>query len=174
MRKLAVALMAGVLVLALVPSAGAGKGKKQTVKGSVALPAPFAQGQFDGCWGGLHRRIITLLQGQPNGVFGYHFDVTKATWNQPFALKATGGEGSVDLDLFLYSHVPPLDEWPDDPINAGTPVSVDYTTREPGGEGGIVPPNTTFAIVCMYGGPSHYGYDATFKYTAGKGVPAPK
>jgi hypothetical protein len=174
MKRTAVVLITGALVLALAGDAGAGKGKQQKVKGSIAFPAPFAQGTFDGCWGGLHRRIITVLQGQPNGVFGYHFDVDKKTWNKPFALKVTGGQGSVDLDLFLYSHVPPLDEWPNDPVNSGTPVSVDYTTREPGGEAGIVPPKTTSAIVCMYGGPSHAGFDASFTYTAGKGVKAPK
>jgi hypothetical protein len=51
-----------------------------------------------------------------------------------------------------------------------TPLSVDFATREEGGEKGIVPKGTTDAIVCLYGGPEYVGYDASFMYMAGKGV----
>ena len=168
MKKLMTVALAAMLLGALLP-AGAQAGKpKQEVEGSILFPAPFAQDTFAGCWGGLHRRVTTPSGGAVGqGVFGYHFEVDKKSWNKKFELEVTGGEGDVDLDLFLYSHVPPMTEWPDDPQNAGTPLSVDFTTREPGGEAGIVPKGTTYAIVCMYGGPSHYGYDASFTYTAG-------
>jgi hypothetical protein len=51
-------------------------------------------------------------------------------------------------------------------VSGGTPVSQDFTTREAGGEEGIVPEGTTDAIVCMYGGPDHAGFNATFDYKA--------
>lgn len=173
MKKIiAFALVAALAVPLLVAPAQAGKKKPvQVVEGSIALPAPFAQGTFDGCWGGLTRRTTGQTGGAVNGVTGYYFDVDKKSWNKPFKLEATGGEGTVDLDLFLYSVYPGPEATTEDPpngaVNGGTPISVDYTTREAGGEAGTVPPNTTKAIVCMYAGPSHQGFDATFTYTAG-------
>jgi hypothetical protein len=167
MKKVVTLAIAALVFGSLLPTAQAGK-PKQSVQGSIMFPAPFAQGTFDGCFGGLHRRITTPTNGAAGqGVFGYHFEVEKKSWNKKFVLEPTGGEGDVDLDLFLYSHVPPVTEWPDDPQNAGIPMSVDFNTREAGGESGIVPKGTTFAIVCMYAGPSHYGFNATFDYTAG-------
>lgn len=181
MKKLMAVLLVGVLAasLAAAPATAAKKKKKKPVKqevsGTIMFPAPFAQGTFDGCWGGLHRRVTTPTNGAAGqGVFGYHFDVDEATWGSNFVLEATGGQGTVDLDLFLYTHVPPVSEWPNDPQNAGTPTSTDYTTREPGGEAGVVPQETVFAIVCMYGGPTHAGLNAGFTYTAGTGVKIPK
>ena len=175
MKKLVAAVVVATLALAMAPGASVAKPKKkkkfvQTQEGSVLFPSPFLQGNVngdDGCWGGLHRRIETASGGQGQGVFGYGFPIDKRTWNKPFKLEATGGEGSIDLDLFIYTHVPPVTEWPDDPVNAGTPASSDFQEREPGGEAGKVPPNTTHAIVCLYGGPSGNGFNATFKYTAG-------
>ena len=166
MKKLITLALAGVLVVSLIPAASAGK-PKQTVDGSIILPAPFAQGTFDGCWGGATRRTTTIGQGNPNGVVGYAFDVDKATWNKKFKLEATGGEGTVDLDLFLYIKYPGPEETPNDPVNGGTPVSVDYQSREEGGEVGKVPPGAVKGIVCMYGGPEYAGFNSTFTYTAG-------
>lgn len=171
MKKL---IALGVVALLALPLGGnaaqAGKKKKkpvQVVEGSIMLPAPFAQGVFEGCWGGLTRRTTGQTGGAVNGVTGYYFDVDKKSWNKPFKLEPTGGQGSVDLDLFLYIHYPPPEETQNDPVNGGTPISVDFTTREAGGETGTVPPNTVKGIVCMYAGPSHQGFDATFTYTAG-------
>ena len=166
MKKFLTLALAAVAFVSLLPAAQAGK-PKQTVEGSVLFPAPFAQGTFDGCWGGLTRRTTGLTGGAVNGVTGYYFDIDKSTWNKKFVLEATGGEGTVDFDLFLYSHYPDVPETADDPVNGGTPVSVDYQTREAGGESGKVPPNTVKAIVCMYAGPSHQGFNASFTYTAG-------
>ena len=44
-------------------------------------------------------------------------------------LVATGVYWTVAATLYIYTHVPPLSEWPNDPQNAGTPTSTDYTTR---------------------------------------------
>ena len=63
--------------------------------------------------------------------------------------------------------MPPPEAVADDPVNGGTPVSVDFQTRAEGGEKGVVPKGTTDAIVCMYAGPEYAGFNSTFTYTAG-------
>lgn len=162
----------GVAMLVALPLVGgvaqAGKKKPskpvQVVDGSVALPAPFAQSAangaepFDGCWGGLTRQTTGQTGGAVNGITGYYFDIDPKSWNKPFKLEATGGEGTVDFDLFMYYSFPGAE---------GTATSLDFQTREEGGEVGKVPPNTVKALVCLYGGPASYGYNATFNYTAG-------
>jgi hypothetical protein len=173
MKKLIGIAVAGLTAFSLLGAPATAASKVQHVEGSIALPAPFAQGTFDGCWGGATRRTTspTGESASPvNGVVGYRFPIDKATWNKPFKLEATGGEGTVDLDLFLYLTMPPPEATADDPVNGGTPVSVDFQTREEGGEAGTVPEGAIEAIVCMYAGPEYYGYNSSFMYMAGKGV----
>lgn len=174
MRKLIGIAVSGLLAISMLGApATAGKAKQQHVEGTIALPAVFAQGTFSGCWGGLTRRLTqgTGEDASPaNGAFGYRFKVDKATWNKPFKLEATGGTGTIDFDIFLYMVMPPVEATIDDPVNGGTPVSVDFATREEGGEAGIVPKGTTDAIVCLYAGPEYQGLNASFMYMAGKGV----
>lgn len=166
MKKLIGAAAAAMMVAGVFPGgAGAAAPKPQEVEGSILAPAVFAQGTFDGCWAGATRRITQTAAGQGNGVVGYRFPIEKSTWNGKFKLEVTGGEGDVDLDIFLYTVMPPAEAVLDDPVNGGTPVSVDYTTREPGGETGTIIKGATDAIVCMYGGPTHVGFNSTFKYT---------
>jgi hypothetical protein len=173
MKRAAVVMMAGALVLALAGDAGAGKGKQQKVEGSVVFPAPFADDS--GCYAGLHRRALILTQGNNNGIIGYHFDVDKKTWNKPFSLEVTGGQGDVDLDIYFYlADYGTVEQVVTDPLAAGAPPSMQYNTREPGGEAAIVPKQAKHVIVCMYGGQQGAGFDASFTYTAGKGVKAPK
>lgn len=175
MKKFIALGAAGLLAISLVGgSATAAKKKKrfkQTQEGSIVLPAPFAQDQSK-CYAGLHRRSDTATQGQENGVTGYHFDIDKRTWNKPFRLDVTGAEGDADLDIYFYSHYPSIDEWPNDPGNAGAPVSVDFINRKAGGEKGKVPARTTKAVVCLYAGDPGtgptYATNAAFKYVAGK------
>ena len=173
MRKLIGTVAVGLMAFSLLGAPATAAGKVQHVEGTIALPAPFAQGTFDGCWGGATRRTTTPTGGASspaNGVVGYRFLLDKATWNKPFNLEVTGGEGTVDLDIFLYLNMPPVEATVDDPVNGGTPTSIDFTTRSEGGEKGIVPKGATEAIVCMYAGPDYYGYNASFMYMAGKGV----
>ncbi|HVL64799.1 MAG TPA: hypothetical protein VM573_06475 [Actinomycetota bacterium] len=182
MRKLVALASVGLLVLALAAGpATAGKKKKkkkppveQTVEGSILLPAPFPQDRT-ACFAGLHRRLMTPAEGPQNGVFGYLFEVDEKTWGTNFVLEVTESAQPADLDIYFYLHFPPLEEWPSAPNNAGAPVSVDYTTREVGGESGEVPPETNKVIVCMYGGDQgSTGLNASFKYTAGTKVKLPK
>lgn len=173
MRKIIGLATVGVLAFSLLLTPASAAPKQQHVEGTIALPAVFAQGSFNGCWGGLTRRLTspTGEEASPaNGVFGYRFKVDKATWNKPFKLEATGGEGTVDLDLFLYLVVPPPEATADDPVNGGTPLSIDFATREEGGETGIVPKGAVAGIVCLYSGPEYQGFNASFDYLAGKGV----
>lgn len=166
MKRIIGVATAAIMAASAFPAGAAAPAKPQVVEGSIIFPAIFAQGTFDGCWAGLTRRITQTAAGQGNGVVGYRFPVDKATWNGKFKLEPTGGTGDVDLDIFLYTYMPPAEAVLDDPVNGGTPVSVDYTTREPGGESGTVVKGATDAIVCMYGGPSHVGFNSTFTYTA--------
>jgi hypothetical protein len=172
LKKLMTLALAGMLTVALVPGAAeAGKKKKpkpvvQEVEGSVPLPAPFTDDT--GCYAGLHRRGSIVTGGQANGVIGYEFDVDKATWGKPFAMEITGGQGTVDLDIYFYSEFGTVDDVAADPQNAGSPYTVSFNTRDSVGEFGEVPADMTKVIVCMMAG----GFEGTFKYTAGDGVKA--
>lgn len=178
MKKLIALALSAVAVAAFAAPGATAAPKQQVVEGTIVLPAPFygtAQGN-DGCFSGAHRRADTASQDNfPNGTLAYEFDLDESTWKKPFVLEVLGGEGTVDLDLTYYLHYPTLEEWPDNPRDAGTPVTIDFKTRAEGGEVGKVPAEATKAIVCLYAWPeSHYGYQAEFKYTAGKGVKIPK
>lgn len=171
MKKFLVLVMTAVAVASLLPSASlaGGKGKKQVEQGRVPLPAPFTSDE--GCFAGAHRRFAIMTQeASKQGPIGYHFDVDPATWNKNFVLEATGGQGSVDMDIYFYEKFGTPEDVVGDPAAAGSPYTVSYNTREEGGEVGKVPPTMTRVIVCMMAG----GADATFTYTAGKGVKAPK
>ena len=173
MKKLISVAAAVLVALTLVPGAAvAGKGKKQEVEGTIALPAPYTDDS--GCYAGLHRRLSILSSGQANGIIGYEFDVNKATWNKNFVLEATGGQGDVDLDIYFYSEFGTVDDVVNDPTNAGSPYTIQYNTRAPGGEAAKVPAEMNKVIVCLYGGENGGGAGASFTYTAGKGVKIPK
>ena len=173
MKKLISLGAAALVALTLVPGgAVAAKPKKQEVEGSVALPAPYTDDS--GCYAGLHRRLSIISAGQANGIIGYEFDVDPSTYNKNFVLEATGGQGDVDLDIYFYSEFGTIDDVVNDPTNAGAPYTIQFNTREPGGEASKVPADMTKVIVCMYGGGQGGGAGATFTYTAGKGVKIPK
>lgn len=171
MKKVTTLALAGLLAASLVPNASAAQ-SKQEVSGSVALPAPYTDNT--GCYAGLHRRMAVVTQEQVNGVIGYHFDLDKATIGKPFVLTPTGGQGTVDLDIYFYYEFGTIEDVAGDPLNAGAPVTISFNTREAGGESGIIPKGPfTKVIVCMYGHQEHAGAGATFDYVAGKGVKLP-
>lgn len=168
MKKLISLAVAAVAVAALIPTASAAP-KQQVEEGMVPLPAPFVDDS--GCFAGLHRRFAILTaEGVQQGPVGYHFDVDPATYNKNFLLEVTGGQGSVDMDIYFYEKFGTPEDVVGDPAGAGAPFTVSFNTREEGGEFGKVPPNMNKVIVCMLAG----GAEASFKYTAGKGVKAPK
>jgi hypothetical protein len=173
MRKIVTLALVCLLGASLVPTALAGKGKQQKVEGSIALPAPFTDDS--GCFAGLHRRLQAVAMGAANGVVGYDFAVDKATWNKNFVLEATGGQGTVDLDIYFYlGELTKLEDFVNEGGDPATPATVQFNTREAGGEAGKVPKAAENVIVCAYGGGQGAGFGATFTYTAGKGVKLPK
>ena len=170
MRKLISTATIGLLaVVALIPAASAGAPKQQTQEGSIVVSAPFTDDS--GCYAGVHRRLHAGAPEVTNGVVGYHFAVDKATWNKPFKLEASGGQGYVDLDIYFY--LGPLTT-ADDIVAAGgdpaPPATISYNTREAGGEANVVPKGAENIIICMYGGALGAGIGANFSYVAGKGV----
>jgi hypothetical protein len=173
-RSIAVGAVA-LLALSLVagPGIAGKKGKQQKVEGGVVMPTPFTDDT--GCYAGLHRRGQAVAQGQANGILGYNFEVDKATWKKPFVLEATGGQNHVDLDIYFY--LGPLTTV-DDIVAAGgdptPPATISYNTRDAGGEADLVPEGAENVIICMYGGGQGIGFNASFAYTAGKGVKLPK
>lgn len=172
MKKVMTLALGALLAASLVPNAVAGAPKKQEVSGSVAISTPYTDNS--GCYAGLHRRFAILTQEQVNGVLGYHFDLDPATMGKPFVMEPTGGQGHVDLDIYFYNKFGTVEDVAGDPLNAGSPVTVQFNTREAGGESGIVPKGDfTKVIVCMYGGDQGAGAGATFEYEAGKGVKLP-
>ena len=167
MRKL-IAILSSVLVGAVVLSGAATAApKRQTVEGGIMFTARHP----DGCYTGLSRHLYSLAGEQSIGVVGYVFDVDKATYKKPFKLEATGGTGNIDLDITFYQgEFATQDQFINDPAPVA-PASVAFETRQAGGEKGIVPDFAVKAIVCLHldetKGP---GANATFTYTAGKGV----
>ena len=157
MRKLIVAAVAAVLVMALVggPATATLARKPQVVKGSILSPARHPEGS---CYPGLHRRINVFGQGKIQGVVGYHFAVSKKTVGKRFVLKPTGGQGAVDLDITFYTEFGTLEQATD---TAYAPPTMGFETRKPGGEKGVVPRRMKRAIVCAYDGAG-----VSFTYTA--------
>ena len=157
----------GVAVLLAVPLGGsaalAGK-KQQKIEGSVAAAARHP----DGCYSGVHRRLQAVTMQNANGLFGYDWDVDKATWNKPFVLELTGGAGSVDLDITYYlAERTTLDDFVEQGGDPAAPPTYAYETHEPGGEKGKVPQGAVYAIVCIYQSENGVGALADFTYTAG-------
>lgn len=169
MRKLIGIATSGLVALSLLGApASAGKAKIQTVEGSIALRAPFANSeeQLKSCYAGVHRRLTLASQGNANGVVGWNFEVDRSTHGKPFKLEVSGGQMSPDMDITFYlTGLGSIDDHAASPPWGTPAVAVNVENRGPGGEKGIVPKGATDAIVCMFD-----GYGADFVYTAGKGV----
>ncbi|HWC13225.1 MAG TPA: hypothetical protein VG929_01350 [Actinomycetota bacterium] len=169
MKKVITFLVIGMLVAAVSPGAAiAGKKKakpkppvRQEVSGHIALQAPPADATSDpnGCFAGVHRRIAVFTQEAVNGVVGHHFEIDAKTWKMPFRLTPTS---AVDIDIYFYSEFGTIEQATD---TSYAPTAHQFQERDNEGEFGIVPPDTTRAIVCMKTG-NNAGYD----YVAGTGV----
>lgn len=170
MRKL-IATFSGLLLAAsMVTGSATAAPKQQSVSGTIVLAAPYTDDS--GCFSGVHRRGNAVATGNHNGAVGYSFAVDKATWNKPFKLDVSGGQGSyIDMDISFY--LGPLTT-ADDVVAAGgdpaAPPVITEATRQAGGESGVVPKGAVDVIICMYGGQLGAGFAADFAYTAGKGV----
>lgn len=168
MKKVIALGASGLMAVSVLAGASSAAPKQQKVDGGIKMMAPWAGSTLETCYSGGHRRlaIVTGENQAINGVIGYHFDIDPATENKPFSLEVTGGSADVDLDITFYTEFGTLEQAAD---TAYAPANVGYEEREPGGEFGKVPAGMKKAIVCM-----HTGTNATFTYTAGKGVKAPQ
>jgi len=161
MKKIAALLLLVLVAAAAATPAFAGKKKVQKVEGQVALPM-YAEGSGLQCVFRAERTLAGTVGEPARGLVGYHFDLDPKTIGKNFVLKVTGGGDDVDLDIAFYAAY--ID--PADPANA--PANTAFENREAGGEAGVVPAGFEKVIVCMAA-----GSDATFMYTAGKGVKLP-
>jgi hypothetical protein len=159
---------AALMAVSFFPGTTSAAPKQQVVEGSITMMAPFYGDTFATCYSGLHRRASVLSGGAANGVVGFEFDVDPATIGKPFVLEVNGGQAGVDLDITFYTEFGTTDQALD---RTHSPPNYSFEQRGAGGESGVIPKGLdwTKAIVCM-----HTGADATFTYTAGKGVKLPK
>lgn len=163
--KKVVSLVALGLVASMAVSgaavAGKAKGVRQDVSGTILMQAPpsDATDNPNGCYAGVHRRLAVVSQEQVNGVVGYHFEVDPGTWKKKFRL--TPGS-AVDIDITFYSEFGTVEQATD---TAYAPLNYTFEERNNEGEFGVVPADTTRAIVCM-----KTGQNAPFTYSAGAGV----
>lgn len=170
MKKLIVLALAATIVASLAP-AGAARPMvgPQEETGTVLLPGPGPNGPIvEGCWTGHARRAWIISQGTTAGPFGSMIEIDPATWDGKFKLEVvSGGTGAEDLDVTFYISPGKLD--PTDPaMQGGIVESSSYLTRKAGGEEGLIPRETTLALVCLAVGT---GYNAEWSYT---GLPPAK
>ena len=149
-KLLALSLVAVIAFPVFAGSATAAKKPKQVVEGSILLNQG---GAAAGPCVYRTQRTLMATAGQPNGIFGYTFDVDPKTVGKKFVLEVADGAG---MDIQFYSELGD----PADPTAA--PANHGYETAGPGGEKGIVPPGYPIAFVCL-----NEGANASFTYTAG-------
>lgn len=170
MKKLIVLALAATIVASLAP-AGAARPMMapQEETGTVLLPGPGPNGPIvEGCWTGWGRRAWIFSQGTTAGPMASMIEIDPATWDGKFKLEVvSGGTGAEDLDVTFYIDPGKVD--PTDPAQqSGIVESSSYLTRKAGGEAGLIPRETTVALVCLAVGT---GYNAEWSYT---GLPPAK
>ena len=154
MRKICVSMLIAAVAAIPAGDALAGKGAHQHVEGSIALPQPYAA---DGtCIYRTHRSLAGTVGEPANGLVGFTIEIDPKTVNKNFKLEVADGTG---MDISFYSDYGD----PTDPTAA--PANLAFETAGPGGESGKVPAGFPIAFVCMT-----EGTEASFTYTAGKGV----
>ncbi len=166
MKRLITLVLAAALVAALSPlGAEAAPVGPQKQTGTVELPGPGPNGEVTGgCWTGYERRSYIFSGGALSSPFGDIFEIDKATWGGKFKLEVTsGGTGTEDLDMTFYAEPGTVDPVNDPAQQGGIVETGSYLTREPGGETGMVPPNSNLVLICLGVGS---GYNAEYEYTA--------
>lgn len=164
MKKLIILALVTTIVAGIAPLNAQARLAPQKEEGTVLLPGPGPNGGVaDGCWTGWARRFWIFSGGSTSGPFGSMFEIDPATWNGKFKLEVTGGQsGTEDLDMTFYIDPGHVD--PTDPAQQGGIVeSSSYLSREPGGEEGVVPAESTVVLICLAVGS---GANAEWSYTA--------
>lgn len=151
MKKLiALSLTAFLAFPVFAGNATAAKKPKQAVEGTILLNQG---GAAAGPCVYRTQRTLWAVAGQPNGIFGWTFEVDPKTAGKKFVLEVSDGAG---MDIQFYADLGDVT----DPTTA--PANMGYETPGPGGEDGIVPKGFPYAFVCL-----NEGVDASFTYTAG-------
>ncbi|MGH2819109.1 MAG: hypothetical protein ACRDJ5_00495 [Actinomycetota bacterium] len=150
------ALVLAIVLSLIVPAANATVAAPQEESGTILFPTPHPQDPSI-CFQGVGRRINMVSQGVVSGPFGVIFDVDKATWKGKFKLDITGGAtGREDIDLYFFST---FGEIADDPSMNSPTILTQYQERNTKGEAGVIPPESTKAIACLWD-----GFGASFDY----------
>ena len=165
MKRAITLALAALMIAALSPLAtGAPAVGPQEETGNVLLPGPGPNGETTGgCWTGHGRRAWILSGGATAGPMASMIEIDPATWDGKFELEVVSGQsGTEDLDVTFYVDPGKVD--PTDPaMQAGIVESSAYLSREAVGEDGIVPRESTLALVCLAIGS---GANAEWSYVA--------
>ncbi len=154
MKKLIGIALAAIVAL---PAVGASAAlPPQEESGTVLFATPHQQDPTI-CFQGIGRRINMVSQGAVSGPFGAIFDIDKSTWGGKFKMTAEGLTGAEDMDIYFFSS---FGEIADDPSMNSPTILTQFQEREAGGEAGVVPPESTKAIACLFSG---FGADFTYK-----------
>jgi hypothetical protein len=147
-RVLATTALAVVALLPVTALASAPPGEStQEVSGTVAVPNPTKGAPVVVT---RHARSAGLLDEGTNGLFGWFFEVDPETWGGQFSLTTT--TAGADLDILFYADPGTLADAPT--------ATAEYEGSDGDGERGIVPPQTTHALIYPAGAPN-----ADFTYT---------
>jgi hypothetical protein len=147
-KKLLIAVLAA-LVVSVMPATAAVPAAQEE-SGIVVGPSPHPQDP-NVCFQGVVRRMSMAAQGLYTGpAFGAIFDVDDSTWGGKFKLTRTDAAmGDEDIDIYFFKT---FGEIADDPAMNSPTILMQYDERNTDGEAGIIPPETTKAIVCLWSG----------------------
>jgi len=142
------------LMVAMMPGASNAGTVDQREVGVVRFPTRFPLGDpTTQGYPGLQRRVQIISQGLGNGLLGWVFDIPQETWCNEFKLTAIYDEThTADLDINFYTG------W-DDVFGEETVGAIEFETKAPGGETGVVPMDTTKGLVFTID-----GVNASFVY----------
>ncbi len=150
MKRLMVIALVSALVIPLSSASARSGAPPQKEEGTILIAAPGPNGETTGgCWTGWERRFWIVSGGSTSGVFGSMIAIDKTTWEGQFKLDVTSGAaGTEDLDITFYRDPGHVD--PNDPAQqSGIVASGAYLTRAAGGEDGMVPKTSEWALVCL-------------------------
>lgn len=111
----------------------------QVIEGSIALPLRFAADPTYSSWPGGQRQVYAIAGS--NGHVGYTAELAEQVGGGRFELAVSAGlTGLEDLDIAFYASFNPV-------VSSGT-----IAERRLGGETGVIPEGSRFAVITMFDG----------------------
>lgn len=128
------------LALSLLPTAAVAASEPlQVVDGTIALPLRFAADATYSSWSGGQRQLYSLAGS--NGHVGYTIELPEEASGGAFDLAVTSGlTGLEDLDIAFYVSFNPV-------VSSAT-----IAKRGRGGESGVIPEGSRYAVITMFDG----------------------